>query len=85
MAAQPHFRAGMVGAGNICEYHVAAVQALPDVELVGICDLDRRRATVEDRLPERSQQQTLRALGDEQLNQLVTAYVDAWENGDVDT
>ena len=42
MAAQPHFRAGMVGAGNICEYHVAAVQALPDVELVGICDLDRR-------------------------------------------
>ena len=38
------FRAGMVGAGNICEFHVAAVQALPDVELVGICDLDAARA-----------------------------------------
>jgi predicted dehydrogenase/nucleoside-diphosphate-sugar epimerase len=38
------FRAGMVGAGNICRYHVAAVQALEDVELVGICDLDAQRA-----------------------------------------
>jgi predicted dehydrogenase/nucleoside-diphosphate-sugar epimerase len=38
------FRAGMVGAGNICEFHVAAVKALPDVELVGVTDLDRKRA-----------------------------------------
>jgi 2-alkyl-3-oxoalkanoate reductase len=39
------FRAGMVGAGNICEYHVAAVKKLaPDVELVGIVDLDAERA-----------------------------------------
>jgi len=39
------FRAGMVGAGNICEFHVAAVKKLaPDVELVGICDLDAERA-----------------------------------------
>ena len=38
------FRAGLVGAGHICEFHVAAVQALPDVELVGICDLDAARA-----------------------------------------
>lgn len=38
------FRAGMVGAGNICQYHVAAVQALPGVELVGVCDLDQARA-----------------------------------------
>ncbi|MEZ4360899.1 MAG: NAD-dependent epimerase/dehydratase family protein [Kofleriaceae bacterium] len=37
-------RAGMVGAGNICEFHVAAVKALPDVELVGITDLDRAKA-----------------------------------------
>ncbi len=43
MSAAP-FRAGMVGAGNICEFHVAAVQALPDVELVGVTDLDRARA-----------------------------------------
>src|SRR5688572_16282129 len=38
------FRAGMVGAGNICEFHVAAVKALPDVELIGITDLDRKLA-----------------------------------------
>jgi nucleoside-diphosphate-sugar epimerase/predicted dehydrogenase len=34
----------MVGAGNICEFHVAAVQALDDVELVGVTDLDSARA-----------------------------------------
>lgn len=38
------FRAGMVGAGHICEIHVAAVKALPDVELVGVTDLDHNRA-----------------------------------------
>src|SRR5436190_14426101 len=38
------FRAGLVGAGNICEFHVAAIKALPDVELVGITDLDQDRA-----------------------------------------
>lgn len=39
------FRAGMIGAGNICEFHVAAVKKLaPDVELVGIVDLDQERA-----------------------------------------
>ena len=42
-------RAGMVGAGNICEFHVAALTklaAMPDgeVELVGITDLDGARA-----------------------------------------
>jgi len=35
----------MVGSGTICEYHVAAVKKLaPQVELVGITDLDRSRA-----------------------------------------
>jgi 2-alkyl-3-oxoalkanoate reductase len=39
------FRVGMVGAGNICEFHVAAVKKLaPDVELIGITDLDAARA-----------------------------------------
>src|SRR5580692_1430010 len=39
------YRAGMVGAGNICEFHVAAVKKLaPEVELVGVCDLDADRA-----------------------------------------
>ncbi len=38
------YRAGMVGSGNICEFHVAAVKALSDVQLVGITDLDGERA-----------------------------------------
>ncbi len=39
------FRAGMICAGNICELHVAAVKALqPDVDFVGIADLDTERA-----------------------------------------
>ena len=40
----PRLAAGMVGAGNICEFHVAAVKALPGVELVGVTDLDSRKA-----------------------------------------
>jgi predicted dehydrogenase/nucleoside-diphosphate-sugar epimerase len=34
----------MVGAGHISEFHVAAVEALPGVELVGLTDLDSARA-----------------------------------------
>jgi RNA polymerase sigma-70 factor (ECF subfamily) len=46
--------------------------------------LQRARKTIEERLPERTQQATLRALGDEELKALVDAYVEAWENNDVD-
>jgi RNA polymerase sigma-70 factor, ECF subfamily len=46
--------------------------------------LQRAHKTVEQRLPERSQQATLRALGDDALRELVEGYVDAWERADVD-
>jgi RNA polymerase sigma-70 factor, ECF subfamily len=46
--------------------------------------LQRARTSVEERLPEQSQQATLRALGDERLAELVDGYVDAWQRGDVD-
>jgi RNA polymerase sigma-70 factor, ECF subfamily len=45
--------------------------------------LQRARRTVEERLPERSQQATLRSLGDERIRSLVDAYVQAWAKGDV--
>jgi RNA polymerase sigma-70 factor, ECF subfamily len=45
--------------------------------------LQRARKAVEERLPERSQQATLRSVGDEQMRELVEAYVDAWARGDV--
>jgi RNA polymerase sigma-70 factor (ECF subfamily) len=47
--------------------------------------LQRARASIEERAPARSQQETLRALGDEQLRELVDTWVDAWERNDIDT
>src|ERR687886_1222115 len=47
--------------------------------------LQRARKSVEERLPEQSQQATLRAIGDDGLRELVDRYVDAWQRGDVDT
>ncbi len=46
--------------------------------------MQRARAAVDERLPEQSQQETLRALGDEEIRALVERYVDAWDRGDVD-
>jgi RNA polymerase sigma-70 factor (ECF subfamily) len=47
--------------------------------------LQRAHRVVDDRLPPRSQQATLRALGDDGLRVLVESHVDAWERGDVDS
>ena len=46
--------------------------------------LQRARKTVDERLPEQSQQATLRALGDERLREVVEGYMDAMQRGDVD-
>jgi RNA polymerase sigma-70 factor, ECF subfamily len=46
--------------------------------------LRRARKAVEERLPERSQQATLRALGDEAIRAVVERYIDAWERGNVE-
>jgi RNA polymerase sigma-70 factor, ECF subfamily len=46
--------------------------------------MQRARRTVSERLPERSQQATLRSVGDERLRKLVEAYLDAWASADVD-
>jgi Predicted dehydrogenases and related proteins len=42
--SQMRLAAGMVGAGNICEFHVAAVKALPNVDLIGVTDMDNQKA-----------------------------------------
>jgi RNA polymerase sigma-70 factor (ECF subfamily) len=47
--------------------------------------LQRARATIEKKLPEQSQQETLRSLGDEKIKGIVERYADAWERTDVDT
>jgi len=46
--------------------------------------LQRAHKTVDQRLPEQSQQATLHSLGDGALRQVVERYVTAWERNDVD-
>jgi RNA polymerase sigma-70 factor (ECF subfamily) len=46
--------------------------------------LQRAHATLDARLPDRSQQATLRSLGDERLRAIVDRYVEAWTQSDVD-
>ncbi|HXV13475.1 MAG TPA: NAD-dependent epimerase/dehydratase family protein [Candidatus Krumholzibacteria bacterium] len=40
----PKVRVGLVGAGYVATHHLRALNALPFVEVVGICDRDRTRA-----------------------------------------
>src|SRR5919197_527926 len=46
--------------------------------------LQRAHKAIEDRVPSRSQQATLDALGDDETRTLVTRFADAWERHDVD-
>ncbi len=59
--------------GAILETTVASVNSA----------LQRARTAVVDRMPERTQQATLRSVGDRGLRELITRYVDAWERCDV--
>jgi RNA polymerase sigma-70 factor (ECF subfamily) len=45
--------------------------------------LQRARKTVDERLPDESQQKTLRALGDRKVREIVESYMDAMSRGDV--
>jgi RNA polymerase sigma-70 factor (ECF subfamily) len=46
--------------------------------------LQRARKTVDERLPEQSQQSTLRGLGDDGIREVVAGYMEAMEQGNVD-
>ena len=46
--------------------------------------LRRARAAIEERMPEQSQQATLRALGDRNLREIVERFADSFERGDID-
>jgi RNA polymerase sigma-70 factor, ECF subfamily len=46
--------------------------------------LQRARKTVDERVPEQSQQAALSSLDDERLRELVDGYVNAWDRDDVD-
>jgi RNA polymerase sigma-70 factor, ECF subfamily len=46
--------------------------------------LQRARKTVDEKLPDQTQQATLRSLGDEKLREVVDGYMDAMQRGDVE-
>src|SRR4051812_41449889 len=46
--------------------------------------LQRARKTIDDKLPQESQQATLRALGDEKVQAIVERYIDAMARNDID-
>ena len=46
--------------------------------------LQRAHKTIDQRLPEPSQQATLRSLGDDTLREIAQRYVSAWERNDID-
>jgi RNA polymerase sigma-70 factor (ECF subfamily) len=54
------------------------------VELAFTAALQRARKAADERLPDQSQQQTLRSLGDDGLRAAVGRFVDAWEGHDVE-
>ena len=60
--------------GEVLEASVASVNSM----------LQRARTAVDERLPEQSQQATLRALGDTRVRELVEDFVEAWDRGDID-
>jgi RNA polymerase sigma-70 factor (ECF subfamily) len=58
-------------------------QALDATPAAVYSTLQRAHQAVQERLPARSQQATLRSIGDQRLRDLVERYVKAWEDGDV--
>ena len=46
--------------------------------------LQRAHKTIDERVPAKAQQATLRALGDTELREIVKRFADAWERNDVD-
>jgi RNA polymerase sigma-70 factor (ECF subfamily) len=71
---------------EVLGYSAAEVAQALDTTVASVNSaLQRARKTLEQKVPERSQQATLRSLGDAGLDELVTDYADAWERGDVET
>jgi len=70
---------------EVLGFSAREVAELLDTSVASVTSaLQRARETVDERVPERSQQATLRALGDERLRAIVRDYADAMQRGDVD-
>jgi RNA polymerase sigma-70 factor, ECF subfamily len=70
---------------EVLGFSAAEVASALDASAASVYSLlQRAHATIDERLPDRSQQATLRTLDDEQLRTIVDRYTEAWVNGDVD-
>ena len=47
--------------------------------------LQRARKSIDERLPDQTQQATLRGIGDDRITELVERYMKAWETNDIET
>ena len=70
---------------DVLGYSGAEVAGVLDTTATSVYSLlQRAHATIDDRLPDRSQQATLRALDDRQLRAIVDRYTEAWVHSDVE-
>ena len=70
---------------EVLGFSAAEVAETLETTVAGVnSGLQRARKAVAEKVPDESQQATLRTLGDAELRDLVTAYADAWERNDVD-
>jgi RNA polymerase sigma-70 factor (TIGR02960 family) len=87
VAALQHLPATQRAALILCEVlelAAAEVAQLLDMTVPAVNSaLQRARANMAQRLPGKTQQTTLRELGEQRQRELVASYVDAWERSDV--
>jgi RNA polymerase sigma-70 factor (ECF subfamily) len=70
---------------EVLGYSAKEVAETLDTTVAGVNSaMQRARATLDEKLPDRTQQATLRSLPDDELRRLVDRYVEAWERNDVD-
>jgi len=70
---------------EVLGFSAAEVAQTLDTTVAGVNSaLQRARKAVDERMPAQTQQETLRALGDEKLTEIVERYMSALQSGDVD-
>jgi RNA polymerase sigma-70 factor (ECF subfamily) len=80
----PNQRAALI-LREVLGFSAKEVAAMLDTSVAAVNSaLQRARKTVAERTPERSQQETMRALGDEGVREVVARYLDAWDRNDVE-
>jgi RNA polymerase sigma-70 factor, ECF subfamily len=80
----PNQRAALI-LREVLGYSAKEVAATLDTSVASVNSaLQRARATVEQKLPDQSQQRTARTLGDDGVKEVIDAYVEAWDRQDID-